>query len=359
LTQVRTFLVLADELHFGRAAERLGLSQPRVSRLIAALEREVGGALFDRTTRRVRLTPLGMRLHEGWRPAHEQLLAALDDARTAARQPEGTLRIGFTLTTGGTALTRLVRAFTTAYPACAVQLRETAGPRDLYGPLRTGDIDVLISWLVVDEPDLTAGPAIEYRARALAVSRDHPLTTRGSVSVEDLADYETAWSPPLAVFEAIVPPRTPSGRAVRRTRVAGGLHEVFALVASGEIVHPTAAGLPLAQRGDITLLPLTGLPPLRLGPIWCTAHENARITALAEVAATLARSCGEAGLPASASRSRDASEACRSPGGAEGGADRGDDRAAERDRDERAEEAGAEEPSADPGQRQQFERDHH
>ena len=65
-----------------------------------------------------------MRLRDGWRPAHQQLLAALDDARTAARQPAGALRIGFTLTTGGTALTRLVRAFTTAYPACAVRLRK-------------------------------------------------------------------------------------------------------------------------------------------------------------------------------------------------------------------------------------------
>jgi DNA-binding transcriptional LysR family regulator len=293
LTQVRTFLVLADELHFGRAAERLGLSQPRVSRLMTALEREVGGALFDRTTRRVRLTPLGGRLRDGWRPGYEQLLAALDDARTAARQPEGTLRVGFTLTTGGTALTRLVRAFTAAYPGCAVQLRETTGLRDLYRPLRCGDIDVLVSWLVVDEPDLTAGPAIEYRARALAVSRDHPLTARGSASAEDLADYETTWSPPLALYEAIVPPRTPSGRPLRRTRVVDGLHEVFALVASGEIVHPTVAGLPLAQRSDITLLPLTGLPPLRLGPIWCTAHENARIRALADVAAAMARTARE------------------------------------------------------------------
>jgi DNA-binding transcriptional LysR family regulator len=119
LTQARTFLVLADELHFGRAAQRLGLSQPRVSRLISALEREAG-ALFDRTTRRVRLTPLGTRLRDGWRPAYAQLLAAFDDARAAARRPEGTLRIGFTLTTGGNALTRLVRAFTAAYPGCDV-----------------------------------------------------------------------------------------------------------------------------------------------------------------------------------------------------------------------------------------------
>jgi DNA-binding transcriptional LysR family regulator len=286
LTQVRTFLILAEELHFGRAAEQLGLSQPRVSRLIASLEREVGGALFDRTTRRVRLTPLGARLGEGWRPGYGQLLAALDDARTAARQHSGTLRVGFTLTTGGTALTQLVRAFTAAYPDCDVQMRET-DVWDLYGALRRDDIDVLVSWLAVDEPDLTAGPAIECRARALAVSRDHPLVAHGLSSAEDLADYETVIPPPGAVYDALIPPRTPSGQPVRRTHAVPGLHETLALVASGQVVHPTVARLPLAQRSDIALLPLTGLLPLRLGPIWCTAHENARTRAFADIAATL------------------------------------------------------------------------
>jgi len=288
LSQVRTFLVVAEELHFSRAAERLGQSPPRVSRLIAALEREVGGALFDRTTRRVRLTPLGTRLREGWQPGYGQLLAALDDARTTARQPAGALRVGFTLTTGGTALTRLVRAFTVAYPDCEVQLRET-DVWDLYGALRRDDIDILVSWLAIDGPGLTAGPAIEYRARALAVSRDHPLAARGAAGAEDLADYETVIPPAGALYDALIPPRTPSGRPVRRTRAVPGLHETLALVASGQVVHPTVAGLPLAQRGDIALLPLTGLPPLGLGPIWCIAHENARIRALAGIAAALPR----------------------------------------------------------------------
>ncbi len=294
MTQVQAFLALADELHFGRAAERVGLSQPRVSRLIAALEREVGGALFDRTTRRVRLTPLGTRLRDGWRPAYGQLLATLEEARAAARQTAGTLRVGFALTTGGTALTRLVRAFTAAHPDCGVDLRE-ADLRDLYGALRRDEVDVLICWLAVDEPDLTAGPVIEYRARALAVSRDHPLAGRGSVSADEMADYEMPWASPGALFDAIVPPRTPSGRPVRRTRVVVGLHETLALVASGQIVHPTVVGLPLAQRSDITLIPITGLPPMELGPIWCTAHENARIRALADIAAA-----ARPGPPASA-----------------------------------------------------------
>jgi Bacterial regulatory helix-turn-helix protein, lysR family len=61
-TEIEVFLVLAEELHFGRTAERLRLPQPRVSRLVAALERRVGGTLFERTSRRVRLTPLGQQL---------------------------------------------------------------------------------------------------------------------------------------------------------------------------------------------------------------------------------------------------------------------------------------------------------
>ena len=120
----------------------------------------------------------------------------------------------------------------------------------------------------------------------LAVSRGHPLAGRGAASAEDLADYETAWATPGALYDTIVPPHTPSGRPVRCTRAVGGLHETLALVASGQIVPPTVAGLPLAQRSDIILLPLAGLPPMRLGPIWCTAHENARIRALATTAAT-------------------------------------------------------------------------
>jgi DNA-binding transcriptional LysR family regulator len=286
MAQVEAFLILADELHFGRTAERLALSQPRVSRLMAALEREVGGALFERTSRRVRLTPLGIRLRAGWQPGFAQIRAALEDARAAARQPAGVLRIGFTNTTGGDALTSLVRAFQARYPDCRVILRETR-IGDAYAALRRDDIDVLVSWLAVDEPDLTAGPAIDHRDRALAVAHGHPLASRGSVSAEDLADHDMVWAPsvPKAFFDTLVPPRTPSGRPTRRTCPTHGLHETFALVASGRVVHPTVTPLPLAPRSDVALVPIRDLPALSCGLIWCTAHENARIRAIAEVAA--------------------------------------------------------------------------
>lgn len=289
MQQVEAFLAVADELHFGRAAEQLVLSRPRVSRLIASLEREIGGTLFDRTSRRVQLTPLGARFLGQLRPGYAQMQAALADARAAASRASGTLRVGFTVTTGGEALTRLMAAFQAVHPSCQVILQEV-GIGDPYRPLRANEIDVLVNWLAVDEPDLTAGPVIDSQARALAVARDHPLAMNPPASAESLADFEMARVPPSVpktLYDALLPPLTPSGRPTRRTREVQGLHQTLALVASGHIVHPTVASLPLAHRADIALIPLTGLPPLQLGLIWCTAYESDRIRALAQTAATL------------------------------------------------------------------------
>jgi DNA-binding transcriptional LysR family regulator len=89
LSEIKVFLALYEELHFGRTAERVGLSQTRVSRLVHSLEGEVGGMLFKRTSRRVTLTPLGERLRDRLQPAYERLSEALADARQMAQEPIG------------------------------------------------------------------------------------------------------------------------------------------------------------------------------------------------------------------------------------------------------------------------------
>jgi len=282
--EIEVFLVLAEELHFGRTAERLRLPQPRVSRLVAALEHRVGGALFGRTSRRVRLTPLGQQLASQLRPVYAQLVAALDDARAAARETAGVIRIGFSPTSNMEALTRLVEAFEARHPGSQAVL-DVVSNFDPYSALRRGELDVLVNWLAVDEPDLTVGPVLEQRDRVLAVASGDPLAARSSVSLEDLADREVALMPfPPALYDAIIPPRTPSGRVIRRTQPVGSIHELVSLVARGKIVHPTASGIPMLVRDDIALVPIREVPPLPLGLIWCTAHDNARIQALAETA---------------------------------------------------------------------------
>ena len=184
-----------EKLHFGRAAHQLRVSQPRVSRLIATLERQVGGKLFERTSRRVTLTPLGRQFLAELEPGYAQMQAAFGRARRAARETAGTLRIGCTAFVAGPAVSRLVEEISTRHPGCEVTVCEVT-MWEPYAALRRGEIDVLVDWLVVDEPDLTAGPVIEYRDRVLAVGRRHRLAPREGISVEELANEDTNELPP-------------------------------------------------------------------------------------------------------------------------------------------------------------------
>ncbi|MFL6072319.1 MAG: LysR family transcriptional regulator [Mycobacteriales bacterium] len=294
LAQVEAFLVLCEELHFGRTAERLHVSQPRVSRLIAGLEGHVGGRLFERTSRRVAPTPLGERLRDELAPAYQRLTAAVATARSSARSPAGVLRLGFAATTAGPALDRLVATFERERPDCALSLHEVPLV-DSYTPLRSGEIDVLACWLVFDDPGLTRGPELARYPRVLAVAADHPLAGRDSVPVEVLADHLV---PNFAgqglaerVRQAMVPTRTPSGRPVlvhpTPVRTVG---ETASLIARGQAVLPTVSLMENRFGTDgIAFVPIRDLPPIPLGLMWWTANENARIRALAEVAGTLTR----------------------------------------------------------------------
>jgi len=296
LRELRIFLVLADELHFGRTAERLGISQPGVSEAVRVLESRLGVKVFDRTSRRVRLTPAGEELKRSLAPALAALDRALAETSELSRAVRGLLRIGFVLTTEGPALSRLIAAFQARYPACEVRLQEVEN-FDAYRALRRGDIDVLCNWLAVDERDLTAGSAFAYYPRALAVAATHRLAGQSTVSVEELADEEVALPPPTtppAVYDLIVPPRTPSGRPIRRTQPIQTINEILSLVALGRIVHPTSSTVPIFNRDDVVLIPIDDLPPIPLGLVWCTSRENPRIRALNDIASSVAAARGPA-----------------------------------------------------------------
>jgi DNA-binding transcriptional LysR family regulator len=286
LGELRIFLVLADELHFGHAAERLGVSQPSVSGAIRLLERRVGARLFERTSRSVRLTSAGTDLRQKLVPAVEMLDRALAETHEAVNGVTGVLRIATTETTLLPPVVRLASAFEAAYPASTTEFVETTF-NNPYSPLRRGQADVLANWLAVDEPDLTVGPAIAWFERVLAVGHGHRLAGRESISAEELAD-EVVNSPdpqlPDSLLDAIIPPRTPSGRTIKRIVNKGGFSERIVRVALGRFVHPTMRGIIQFERDDLVLVPIHDLPPLPLGLVWRTAAEDARIRALAEVA---------------------------------------------------------------------------
>jgi DNA-binding transcriptional LysR family regulator len=242
----------------------------------------------------VRLTPLGEQLRSELEPAYAQLTGALQSARAASRGLVGRLRIGFTVTSPGEPLTRIVRAFEARYPDCQVTLHEhvIAGDDwDMWRPLREGKSDVLIYWNGTDAPDLTPGPVIAWDDRVLLVGRGHRLAGRESVSVDELACERFMQRPPTLpqdLMDVLIPPCTPAGRPISRTEPIQSIHELMSLVARGRIVHATGASVLPARRTDIVRVPISDLPPMPLGPIWCTAHESARIRALAAVAASMA-----------------------------------------------------------------------
>jgi DNA-binding transcriptional LysR family regulator len=289
LRELRIFFVLAEVLHFGRTAERLGISQPGVSEAVRALESRLGVRLFERTSRRVFLTAAGEEFHKRIAPALVALENALNDTSDMSGDIRGLLRIGFVLTTEGPALSRLVAAFHARHPDCEVRLQEVE-TFDAYRALRQGEVDVLCNWLAVDQPDLSAGAAIAYYDRVLAVGSSHRLTARATVSIEDLADEEVALLPsstPTAVYDLLIPPTTPSGRPIRRSQPVRTINEILSFVARGRIVHPTSSAVPIFGRDDIVLIPFNDLAQLPLGLVWCTSRENSRIRALDATAGSI------------------------------------------------------------------------
>lgn len=157
----RVFLVLAEELHFGRAAERLGLRQPQVSKSLAALESRLGAPLLLRTSRRVQLSAAGQALRE---PLQEWLQAGsalMPLVQAAARGQRGRLRLGFVSPAGFGELPRWLREFRDTQPGVELQLREATLDVQLEC-LARGELDVGLALL----PAGAAPPAPALRCVA-------------------------------------------------------------------------------------------------------------------------------------------------------------------------------------------------
>ncbi len=295
LRELRLFLTLAEELHFGRTAERLRITPSRVSQTLRGLEERLGAQLVHRTSRRVQLTPFGELFLREVEPAYARLTAVLERTSTAARAPEGTLRLGLLSgPAGGPHLIEIIRAFEAQHRDSTVEVVQMSWD-DPFGRLREGDVELMATWIPVEQPDLVVGPILAKEPRVLAVARDHPLADRDSVDVEVLADYPVArfdnW--PEEMHDAVVPFRTPGGRPTAGTRVPVGERAVLDIavrVARGELIHPTVASAPpYMGQLDLVFVPMTGLPPLRSALVWRRPARDPKLRAFAGVAREVLR----------------------------------------------------------------------
>ncbi|MFI6941180.1 LysR family transcriptional regulator [Streptomyces sp. NPDC050418] len=290
--EIECFLLLADELHFGRTADRMRLSRARVSQLVQRLERRVGAPLFVRTSRRVALTSLGRQLRADLEPHHRAMDAALARAVATARGIDAVLHVGFSTPLTGEIVLKATETLRVSHPGLAVEICEVP-LTDPYGQLRRGEFDVQLQELPVREDDLGGGPALLAEERVLAVASSHPLAVRDAVSMEDLADVALLtidgdvpdhWS------EQQAPPHTPGGRPIARGPGVTNMQEALMLVAGGRGALLTAAHTrTYYARPGIAYIPFVDADPVGYGLVWRAGNHTGALEAFGAAARAAAR----------------------------------------------------------------------
>ncbi|MES2785591.1 MAG: LysR family transcriptional regulator [Pseudomonadota bacterium] len=196
----RQFLAVADELHFGRAALRLHMTQPPLTQAIANLEQQLGVRLFDRTKRSVQLTAAGTALMPEARDLLARAQALPQHARAAARGEVGRLRLAFVSTAGFSLLPQWVQAFRSQYPQVEFELVEATGDVQLR-LLERGEID---AGFMLHSPGFAPADLQHLRITreplVTALPSQHPLATTRILSLSAVLDE------PLVIFPRRIVP---------------------------------------------------------------------------------------------------------------------------------------------------------
>ena len=275
MREIECFLVLTEELHFGRTGERLFISQSRVSQLISALERRIGAVLVARTSRRVHLTEFGAEFLATLSPAHRALVGVIEDARTKARNISTPLRVGFQGAIYDSIATAVSR-FEEENPRTSVTIKELP-LGDPFSDVLAGRIDAAVVLLPVNEPELTTGLVFSRQPQTLAVSVRHPFSELDVIEAEQLAQtcLVPITGPAPDYWKRVNSPRTtPGGVEILTRGGASTVQEGLSQVAYSRVgVILCAATAAYSQRADIRFVPVTGLPESALGLVWRTDLE--------------------------------------------------------------------------------------
>ncbi|GAA1680423.1 LysR family transcriptional regulator [Glycomyces endophyticus] len=287
--ELECFLILAEELHFGRTAARMRLSRARVSQLVQRLERRLGAPLFERTSRTVVLTDLGARFRDDVEPHHRAIERAVARTAAAARGFGGTLRVGFSAPLTGEIAMNAVDALRAEHPELAVEICEMSFT-DPFAQVRDRYYDVLLMELPVREDDLAKGPTLLTEGRMLAVPAGHPLAARPWLTMDDLAgvDLITTDGDLPAYRRALqTPGRTPAGLPVPAGPVVTSLQEALMFVAAGKGAMLTAAHTATYHaRPGVAHVQIVDAEPVRYGLVWRDGEGTAAVDAFAEHVAT-------------------------------------------------------------------------
>ncbi|MEV1286201.1 LysR substrate-binding domain-containing protein [Micromonospora sp. NPDC049679] len=248
LRRLRYFAVLAEELHFTRAAHRLRIAQPALSQQIRALERDLGAELIDRSGRDCVLTEVGRAVAQEAGALLAQAAAAEDRIRAAARGQGGRIRLAYTRSARGGRVDALVAHFRAENPHVEV-VPETGWTAPNVAGLLTGRIDVAFVRPPVREPGLRCR-LVDTEELLLAVPADHPLARRRRIPRELVVGVPAVMWPREngpGMFDRTVQQVWPTG-GFNLVRHEPDDEQLLRAVASGGVVAAVPAGRALALR---------------------------------------------------------------------------------------------------------------
>lgn len=296
LRQIEAFLAVAEELHFGRAAERLRMAQSPLSQTIKKLERGLGSPLFERNTRSVTLTTAGHSLL----PHARRILEEVDLARRAVSAGTGTvygkLAIGFSGALNHTTLPPLTRALRQQYAQLEVTLHGGLLTQEALQQLSNGTLDLAFIGLPIDAPALATRRIATERLGA-TLPADHSLAGRSSVALSELAKDPFITMPAAqgsTLREVTVSACAAAGFRPRISQEVTDPYTALSLVAGGVGISLMPESIAGIMPAGTIFLPLEGDDVLLFsGLAWNPAAMSPAVRAALQVAEEVLHTAGD------------------------------------------------------------------
>src|SRR5262245_15192504 len=277
LRNVRYFVAVADEGNFTRAAERLHVSQPALSKQIRLLERDLGFVLFRRDRRTISLTTAGESLVAPARELLECWNAAVRETALRAREAEALLCVGFQTSVAGGLYRDAAATFAGEHDGWRPALRLHPWS-DATAGLLDGSSDVAFVWLPLPDPERLAWSVLREEPRHVALWADHPLAEKDELTIEDLLDAPFVALPRSAgvARDYWLATAERAGRPVKVGAQAGSPDAAFEAVAARQGVVLLAAGnAERYARPELVSRPVVDLSPCRLAVAWRAGDDRA------------------------------------------------------------------------------------
>ncbi|WP_288820257.1 LysR family transcriptional regulator [uncultured Leclercia sp.] len=282
LRHLRYFIAVAEELHFGRAAARLNISQPPLSQQIQILEQQVGARLLARTNRSVALTAAGKQFLADSR----QILGTVDEAAARAARlhlgETGELRIGFTSSAPFiTAVSTTLSSFRRHYPDVHIQTREI-NTREQIAPLNEGALDLGLMRNTQLPESLAWQPILQEPLMAM-IPKDHPLAAKPTVTLAELAREPFVFFDPhvgTGLYDDILGIMRRYGLAPVMAQEVGEAMTIIGLVAAGLGVSILPASFKRVQLNEMRWVPLA--EPDAVSEMWLVWPRHHELSAAAQ-----------------------------------------------------------------------------